>query len=179
METHDSAQFRFVRGQLQRSTKPQQLRGLNNNHNPEMKEIFRSPATSASRGAGPFPRFLRGFVGQGDGARNGRSDTGTQDRSHYFDTLEKRRTFRRRTTESASSLSISQNPGDLPGFHASVVANRFLRCSAIHPATRILNRADLSVNVKAVNHSYYRIAPLRWPAPSIVGRLRPSRVARD
>jgi hypothetical protein len=36
--------------------------------------------------------------------------------------LEKGGTFRRRTTEDASSLSIEQNPGDLPGFHASVVA---------------------------------------------------------
>jgi hypothetical protein len=27
--THDSAQFRFVSGQLQRSKKPQQIRGLN------------------------------------------------------------------------------------------------------------------------------------------------------
>src|SRR5436190_5905462 len=35
IETHDSAQFRFVRGQLQRSKKPQQLRGLNQNHNHE------------------------------------------------------------------------------------------------------------------------------------------------
>src|ERR1019366_5664962 len=31
IETHDSAQFRFVRGQLQRSKKPQQIRGLNRN----------------------------------------------------------------------------------------------------------------------------------------------------
>jgi transposase len=31
IETHDSAQYRYVRGQLQRSKKPQQLRGLNQN----------------------------------------------------------------------------------------------------------------------------------------------------
>ncbi len=36
IETRDSAwQYRFVRGQLQRSKKPQQLRGLNQNHNHE------------------------------------------------------------------------------------------------------------------------------------------------
>ena len=45
IENHDSAQFRFVRGQLQHSKKPQQLRGLNQNHNHEMKEIFKSAAT--------------------------------------------------------------------------------------------------------------------------------------
>src|SRR5436305_14516474 len=52
--TRDSAQYRYVRGQLQRSKKPQQLRGLNQNHNHQMKEIFKSTATSATRCAGPF-----------------------------------------------------------------------------------------------------------------------------
>jgi hypothetical protein len=40
IETHDSAQYRFVSGQVQRSKKPQQVRGLNRNHDHEMKEIF-------------------------------------------------------------------------------------------------------------------------------------------
>src|ERR1035441_7378941 len=34
-------------------------------------------------------------------------------------------TFRRRTTEATSSLSVAQNSGDLPGFGASVVAIGF------------------------------------------------------
>jgi transposase len=42
IETHDSAQFRFVSGQLQRSKKPQQICGLNRNHNRQRKEIFKS-----------------------------------------------------------------------------------------------------------------------------------------
>ena len=50
IETHDSAQFRFVSGQLQRSKKPQKIRGLNRNHNHEMKEIFKSAAARASCG---------------------------------------------------------------------------------------------------------------------------------
>ena len=65
VETHDSAQFRFVRGQLQRSKKPQQLRGLNHNHNHEMKEIFKSTATTASRGAGPFHDFYEALLAKG------------------------------------------------------------------------------------------------------------------
>jgi transposase len=48
--THDSAQYRFVSGHVQRSKKPQQVRGLNQNHNHEMKEIFKSAATRASCG---------------------------------------------------------------------------------------------------------------------------------
>ena len=41
IETRDSAQYRYVHGQLQRTKKPQQIRGLNQNHNHEMKEIFK------------------------------------------------------------------------------------------------------------------------------------------
>jgi transposase len=65
IETHDSAQFRFVRGQLQRSKKPQQLRGLNRNHNHEMKEIFKSAATRASCSRGPFREFYVGLLDKG------------------------------------------------------------------------------------------------------------------
>src|SRR2546428_9167723 len=65
IETHDSAQFRFVRGQLQRSKKPQQLRGLNQNHNHEMKEIFKSTATRASCGRGPFHNFYAALLAKG------------------------------------------------------------------------------------------------------------------
>jgi len=54
IETRDSAQYRFVRGQLQRAKKPQQIRGLNQNHNHEMKEIFKGAATRASCGVGPL-----------------------------------------------------------------------------------------------------------------------------
>src|SRR5258708_1262788 len=65
IETHDSAQFRFVRGQLQRSKKPQQLRGLNRNHNHEMKEIFKSAATRASCGRGPLHDFYAALLSKG------------------------------------------------------------------------------------------------------------------
>jgi len=65
IETHDSAQFRFVGGQLQRSKKPLQLRGLNQNHNHEMKEIFKSTATRASCGMGPFHDFYAALLAKG------------------------------------------------------------------------------------------------------------------
>jgi transposase len=65
IETHDSAQFRFVSGQLQRSKKPQQIRGLSRNHNHERKEIFKSTATRASCGKGPFHDLYAGLLAQG------------------------------------------------------------------------------------------------------------------
>ena len=65
IETRDSAQYRFVRGQLQRAKKPQQIRGLNQNHNHEMKEIFKGAATRASCGMGPFREFYVSLLDKG------------------------------------------------------------------------------------------------------------------
>jgi transposase len=65
VETHDSAQHRFVDGQLQRSKKPQHIRGLNKDHNHDMKEIFKSTATSATRRAGPFHDFYADLLAKG------------------------------------------------------------------------------------------------------------------
>ena len=65
IETHDSAQYRYVAGQLQRSRKPQQLRGLNQNHNHDLKYIFKGAATRASSCAGPLADFYQGLVAKG------------------------------------------------------------------------------------------------------------------
>jgi hypothetical protein len=65
IETHDSAQYRYVGGQVQRSKKPQQIRGLNQNHNHEMKEIFKGAATRASCASGPFHDFYAALLAKG------------------------------------------------------------------------------------------------------------------
>jgi transposase len=65
IKTHDSGQYRSVGGQLQRSKKPQQLRGLNQNHNHQMKAVFKSTATSATRAAGPFKDFYARLLAKG------------------------------------------------------------------------------------------------------------------
>jgi transposase len=65
IETRDSAQYRFVGGQVRRAKKPQQIRGLNRNHNHEMKDIFKGAATRASCGVGPFREFYVGLLDKG------------------------------------------------------------------------------------------------------------------
>jgi transposase len=65
VETHDSAQYRFVRGQLQRSKKPQQLRGLNRNHTHAMKDIFKGAANRASCSTGPLHDFYAALLAKG------------------------------------------------------------------------------------------------------------------
>lgn len=63
--THDSAQYRYVDGQLLRSKKPQQVRGLNQNHNHVIKEIFKSVALSSTLHPGPFQDFYSGLLAKG------------------------------------------------------------------------------------------------------------------
>ena len=65
LETHDSAQYRYVQGQLQRSRKPQQLRGLNANHNHDLKDIFKGAAMRASTCDGPFRNFYETLLAKG------------------------------------------------------------------------------------------------------------------
>ena len=55
----------IVRGELQRSKKPQQIRGLNQNHNHEMKDIFKGAATRASCGVGPLHDFYVALLDKG------------------------------------------------------------------------------------------------------------------
>jgi transposase len=65
LETHDSAQYRYVQGQLQRSRKPQQLRGLNDNHNHDLKNIFKGAAMRASTCDGPLRDFYQNLLAKG------------------------------------------------------------------------------------------------------------------
>ena len=65
LETHDSAQYCIVEGQLQRSKKPQQLRGLNANHNHDLKDIFKGAAMRASTCDGPFRNFYETLLASG------------------------------------------------------------------------------------------------------------------
>jgi transposase len=65
LETHTSAEYRFVADQLQRSRKPLAIRGLNKNHNHDLKYLFKSAATIASARSGPFGDFYAALVAKG------------------------------------------------------------------------------------------------------------------
>src|SRR5438309_1365483 len=66
LETHDSAQYRVVEGQLQRSKKSITLRGLNQDHNRDLKDIFKGAATKvSSSNSGPFHDFYEHLLAQG------------------------------------------------------------------------------------------------------------------
>src|SRR5215469_3835713 len=65
LETHDSAQYRVAEGQLQRSKKPPTVRGLNRDHNHDLKDIFKGAATRASIAAGPLHDFYENLLAKG------------------------------------------------------------------------------------------------------------------
>jgi transposase len=65
LETHDSAQYRVVEGQLQRSKRPVTLRGLNKDHNHDLKDIFKGAAMRASTAAGPLHDFYEALLAKG------------------------------------------------------------------------------------------------------------------
>src|SRR5712671_2040375 len=65
LETHDSAQYRVVEQQLQRSKKPVTLRGLNDNHNHDLKDIFKGAGMRASTAAGPLHDFYEALLAKG------------------------------------------------------------------------------------------------------------------
>jgi transposase len=64
IETRDSAEYRIVDGQLERKRRPAQIRGLNWNHNHELKNVFKAAATTASFSPGVFGEFYRRLLGK-------------------------------------------------------------------------------------------------------------------
>src|SRR6266702_4429415 len=65
LETHDSAQYRVVEGQLKRSKKSVTLRGLNKDHNHDLKDIFKGAATRVSSSSGPLHDFYEHLLAKG------------------------------------------------------------------------------------------------------------------
>ena len=65
LATWSSAEYRFLDGQLQRSKKLLAVRGLNANHNHDLKNIFKGAATLASVTTGPFQDFYISLLAKG------------------------------------------------------------------------------------------------------------------
>jgi transposase len=65
LETRSSADYRLAEGQLLRARKPVFIRGLNVNHNHDLKNVFKSAATSAGARPGPFHSFYETLLTKG------------------------------------------------------------------------------------------------------------------
>ena len=65
LKTYTSGEYRFVGNQLQRSKKTLAIRGLNRNHNHDLKNIFKGAATLAAATPGPFQNFYEACLARG------------------------------------------------------------------------------------------------------------------
>jgi transposase len=65
IQTHSSAEHRCVQGELKRAKKPASIRGLNRNHNHDLKNPFKSAATVTAAKPGPFQEFYDRLVAKG------------------------------------------------------------------------------------------------------------------
>lgn len=65
VEVHDSGEYRWVRGKLQRNRERITVRGLNQNHNQDVKNLFKGAAISASTRPGPLHDFYVARVESG------------------------------------------------------------------------------------------------------------------
>ena len=65
LRTYTSGEYHFIAGQLKRSKKVLAVRGLNINHNHDLKNIFKSAATRAASTVGPFQDFYQACVARG------------------------------------------------------------------------------------------------------------------
>ena len=66
LQTQVSGEYRVSDGQVQRAKKPPTLRGLNQNHNRDLKSLFKSAATRANTSAqDPFGEFYENLLAKG------------------------------------------------------------------------------------------------------------------
>ncbi len=65
IETHDSGEYRYVRGKVQRNRERITVRGLNDNHNHDLKNLFKGAALSASTRPGPLYDFYGALLEKG------------------------------------------------------------------------------------------------------------------
>jgi transposase len=65
IETYSSADHRVVDGQVQRAKKQVSIRGLNQNCNHDLKNLFKGAAVVASSKPGPFEEFYAALVAKG------------------------------------------------------------------------------------------------------------------
>jgi transposase len=65
LETRDSGEYHYVRGQVRRRKKQATIRGLNKDYNHDLKSLFKGAATRASVKPGPFQEFYQRSLAKG------------------------------------------------------------------------------------------------------------------
>ena len=108
VEVHDSGEYRWVRGKLQRNRERITVRGLNNNHNKDVKNLFKSAAISASTRPGPLHDFYLARVESGMRPTMARLTLARKIAAITLTMWKTRSEFRPQTVAVTSSLSIAE-----------------------------------------------------------------------
>src|SRR5215475_4931290 len=93
VRTYDSGEYRMVRGKVQRNRERITVRGLNRNHNHDLKNLLKGAAISAIERPGPLQDFYVALVEKGMRPSMARL-TLAQDCRHHFNHVEERSEFR-------------------------------------------------------------------------------------
>jgi len=96
-----------VKGQLERKKKHIEIRGLNENCNHDLKNLFKGAAVVASTKPGPFEEFYAALLGQGHEAGNGVADLGQEDCHDRSDRLEERSGASTPTSETTNRTIVA------------------------------------------------------------------------
>ena len=127
VETHDSGEYRSVRGKLQRNRERMTVRGLNDNHNRELKNLFKSAAVSASTRPGPLRDFYLARVEKGMRPTMARLTLARKMAAISLTIWKKGVDFDAKQFDQASSLSISEEQA-FPSLRGTpVVGSRVLQ----------------------------------------------------
>jgi hypothetical protein len=103
--TRSSADQEFVGGTLRRSARPPRTRGLNRNHNPMLKSIFKEqPPRQQRRRTTPGP--VRGLCRTRHQAGVGEGDAGAQDRLDRIAPVEERRALGSGQADDANGIAL-------------------------------------------------------------------------
>ena len=94
IEVYSSADHHVVKGQLERKKKHVEIRGLNDNCNHDLKNLFKGAAVVASTKPGPFAEFYGGMLAKGM-RPNSAADPGQKDCHDCVDRVEERSVLRR------------------------------------------------------------------------------------
>ena len=65
LQTHSSGEYRVTEGRLQYTKRPPAVRGLNVNHNHDLKNVFKSAATQVSASGDPLGDFYQNLLAGG------------------------------------------------------------------------------------------------------------------
>jgi hypothetical protein len=130
VETHDSGEYRWVRGKLQRNRVRIPVRGRNDNHNKDLKSLFQSAAISASPRPGPLRDFYGAGVEKGMRPTMARLPLARKIATITLTMWKIRSGFRSPKLTSTSSLSISgEERLSLSGISLRWWSVGFWRCS--------------------------------------------------